>query len=148
MDKPNLPVVFSKKDIASNEHAASIYIKLKNIEAMCESIKDMLKQYADDHGGIQLDDQKVYKRCEENNRSISVDANTEKILSEHLGARADNVVDKKISLTNIATVVRLVYGPGKTGAEAERKLLNALDANGCIRQSKRQVYKIVKGAEQ
>lgn len=139
-----LPIVFKTTDIMSTKHAADIYVKLKNIEAMCEVVKDAIKQYVDQHGCIPLEDGKVYKRCDETNRFISIDSVTDQILSDHLGDRALDAVDKKISFTSLSKVVREIHGKGKEGAAAEKKLIADLDANGCIKQYQKQVYKVTK----
>jgi hypothetical protein len=129
--------------IQSPQHAAWLLHRLRAIEARCEEMKEVLKQYVDTVGPIPIDDGKVWAKGEQVRESIALDtpemASALKILEDH---QVIGAVETKRSVSK-ADIERMLRDQGKKGKElkaAIESLYGDLRATGVIRSKTVTVY--------
>jgi len=129
--------------IQGPQHAAWLLHRLRAIEARCEEMKEILKQYVDTNGPIPIEDGKVWAKGEQVRESIALDtpemASALKVLEDH---QVIGAVETKRSVSK-ADIERMLRDQGKKGKElksAIESIYGDLRATGVIRSKTVTVY--------
>jgi hypothetical protein len=129
--------------IQGPQHASWLLHRLRAIEARCEEMREILKQYVDTVGPIPLEDGKVWTKGEQVRESIALDtpemASALKILEDH---QVIGAVETKRSVSK-ADIERMLRDQGKKGKElksAIESIYGDLRATGVIRSKTVTVY--------
>lgn len=132
-----LPLVTDAAQFTGPEHAASQYALVRAAEAMVAVMKAALVEYADQHSGIPLPGNKIYKRTEKKRQSIDLEARgATQVLAEFLGDRWMDSVTVKTSITALHDACRPLAAARKSSIKAvESDLMSRLKNVGAVRVS-------------
>jgi hypothetical protein len=143
-----LPIVATSAAITSPDHARSIWLRLKAIDAMSAACWEALNEYASRHP-FEVERGRIYAAVDSERESIAVNDRTEGILEELLGEHADGVIEIRRSASKeaikAATLAKVGKG-GKQRAALEREILDRLRKAGSTNTSKYLTYTVVKMA--
>jgi hypothetical protein len=145
-----LPLVTDASQFTGPEHAASQYALVRAAEAMVVVMKAALVEYADQHSGIPLPGNKIYKRTEKRVERIDLEARgSTDVLAKVLGDRWMDAVTVKTSKAALHDACRpLAATRGTTIKAIEADLMSQLRNVGAVRMTTQRGFAETKRTEE